>query len=173
MYRYIVFAIGVIAGVLGGCSRSETTVLLNWTGDRPFSGDSVAAAFTEVLGDAPDSLQRCSNKRLRIAFVNRPGAFPISGQMNGNTFVQSGPGPGIERNLVRSIAYASSEPLQRFGFDTIVVTLTRSSPNAGSQRASYQVARLDMLSAPDVFSSYSVPVTPVSLVEEPCGITSK
>lgn len=171
MSRCFSFCIAVFAVILVGCNRSTSTVVLDWTPDLPFSGDSVAAAFAEVLGDAPDSLQQCSNRRVRVAFVNRPGAFPISGHSAGNTFIQSGPGMQVERNLVRSIAYANRGPLERFGIDTLVVTLTRSSRAAGAQRSSYEVIRSELARATDVFASYSAPVTPVSLAAQPCGTT--
>lgn len=82
----------------------------------------------------------------------------------------AGPGWQVERNLVRSIAYASAEPLERFGIDTLIVTLTRSSPDAGGQRSSYEVVRSDLDRGND---GYSAPVRPISLVKEPCGAVRK
>lgn len=164
---YVKICATVFAGILAGCNGSTNTVVLDWTRDMPSSGDSVATAFAEVLGDAPDSLQRCSNKRVRLAFVNGPGAFPMRGRTEGNSFIQSGPGSQVERNLVRSIAYASAEPLERFGIDTVVVTLTRSSRGAGEQRSSYEVVRGDLN------NGYSMPVGAISLAEQPCGSTRK
>lgn len=173
MKRYIAFSIALVPGFLAGCGRSERTVLLNWAADTPLSGDSVARAFAQVLGESPDSLERCGNKRLRISLVNRPGAFPVVSERTGNTIVQSGPGPDIERNLVRSVAYASNDLFETFGIDTLIVTLTRTSRDGGSQRSSYQVTRRDMLGGSDFLSSYSVPVSAVSLKEEPCGTTAR
>lgn len=168
--RYLTICSIVFAGILVGCGGSPNTAVLDWTRDMSSSGDSVAVAFADVLGDAPDSLQRCSNKRVRLAFVNRPGAFPMHAHYSERTFTQSGPGWQVERNLVRSIAYASAEPLERFGIDTLIVTLTRSSPDAGGQRSSYEVVRSDLDRGND---GYSAPVRPISLVKEPCGAVRK
>jgi hypothetical protein len=172
MARTFSLCMTAIVGVLVGCSDAGRTVVLDWT-NAPPSSDSVAAAFAKVLRDGPDSLQKCSNKRVRLAFVNHPGAFSISSKSEGNTTIQYGPSTFVERNLVRSIAYASADQLATFGIDTLVVTLTRSSRDAGQQRASYEIIHSELALGSDVFASYSAPVTPVSLVEQPCASTRR
>ena len=169
MAPYASIYVTIFAATITGCSNSTNTVVLDWTPDMSSSGDSVATAFSEVLGDGPDSLQRCSNRRVRLGFVDSPGDFPVRGEATDGTLIQSGPGWQIERNLVRSIAYASAQSLEKFGIDTLVITLTRSSRDAGSQRSSYEIVRSDVVRG----NSDSAPVRPVSLVEQPCGTTRK
>jgi hypothetical protein len=170
MSRNFSFCISAIAGLLVGCSGSNRTAVLDWT-NASASGDSVAAAFTKVLGNAPDSLQKCSSKRVRLSFVNQPGAFPISNQTNGSTTLQSGPSTFVDRNVVRSIAYASTDELASFGIDTLVVTLTRSARNGGMQRSTYEISVSDLRLANDILASYSAPVASISLIEQPCAST--
>jgi hypothetical protein len=169
MTRYFSCSIALFALILAGCGHSVQTVVIDWTADMSFAGDSVAAGFAEVLGESPDSLQRCSGKRIRLALVNRPGAFPVTGHSDGNATSQSGPNAPVEANLVRSIGYASVGQLERFGIDTLVVTLTRSSPAGGSQPSTYEITRSDLSASHDAFSSYSAPVEGVSLHDQPCG----
>jgi hypothetical protein len=155
-----------------GCSSSARTVVSGWTGPTE-ARDSLVSGITSALGYPPDTLQWCGARKLRVAFVNRPGEFPVRNIRNSaGNWVLHLPHPAVDHNLIRALAYAIREPVQRIGTDTVVITLYRTPTplnGEGPLKASFEISVAQLTDGVASTRSNSALVFGVPLVDKPCS----
>lgn len=169
MYRPLLSL--AVATAFLGCSSDSRPVVRGWTASAE-SRDSLLTGVSDVLGYSPDTVEWCGPRKLRLAFVDRPGEFPmrnVRGTDGG--FVLHLPRTEVDHNLVRAIAYAIEFPVREVGADTIVLTLNRTpAPRDGSGpvRASFQLNVADLRDRIGNGSNDAAPVMPVMAAFAPC-----
>jgi hypothetical protein len=165
--KALFFAVAILAI---GCSGTRT-VVQGWTGSTA-ARDSLVSAVAERLGYAPDTIQQCTPRKLRVVFSDRPGELPVRNvRRPDGTFVLYLPAPAVDRNLVRAIAYALQSPLRDVGVDTVVITLHRTPTPRGDNgplRASFLVSVEALRDSIGDGSNDAATILPVVPYDKPC-----
>jgi hypothetical protein len=171
MLRNLV-SFALASGCILGCSSNARTAVSGWTGSTE-ARDSLISGITSSLGYPPDTLQSCGPHKLRIAFVDRPGEFPVRNIRNSaGNWVLHLPHPAVDHNLIRALAYAIRGPVQRVGTDTLVITLYRTPTprkDDGPLKGSFEVSVAQLADGSASTASNNAPVFGVPLVNKPCS----